>query len=66
MFFQKKKKKKIKMPLQSDLCGMCEIYSLFTNVIAAGTKLFLKLLVLHLGTKNLRPEGRSWNSLCKG
>ena len=42
------------------LCKCSSFYSLFISVIAAGTKLFLKSLVLDLGTENLFPEGRSW------
>lgn len=39
---------------------------LFSTVTAVGTKLFLYLFVLHLGTRNLVPEGRSWKNTAQG
>ena len=48
------------------LCKYSSFYSLFFSVIAAGTKLFLKRLVLNLGTKNLFQKGVAETLCAKG
>lgn len=46
---------------------MCKYdHYLFSTVTAVRTKLFPYLFVLHLGTRSLVPEGRSWKTMRKG